>query len=189
MWLLRRLREKQATLKEIVTIGRSLKKVTDMYDVPLIINDNVEAAIELEASGVHVGQDDLDMNIAREKMGGSIIGVSCGTVEEAKVAMENGADYIGVGAVYRTGTKVDAGSPIGVEGLRGVVEGIGGRRVVAIGGIGQDGVGEIAKCGVGGVAVISAIMGKGDPEKEARVLKQEFLVGRREFGLKESVDG
>lgn len=125
-----------------------------------VVNDDARLAVELGADGVHVGQDDWSVGEARRVVGeGGIVGVSAGTVEEAERAIADGADYVGVGAVFATGTKADAGCPIGPEGLQHIVKCVRRRiPVVAIGGISPDNARACWNAGADGVAVVSAIM-------------------------------
>ena len=160
-------REKKKSTREMYEIAKRLRRITREYDAILIINDRVDLALAVDADGVHVGQDDLPPEVVREIFDG-IVGVSAHTVEEAKRA-ERYADYLGVGPVFRTRTKEDAREPIGIEGLRRIVEAV-SIPVVAIGAINRDNVLEVLKTGVAGVAVISAIAGAENPEEEAKNL-------------------
>lgn len=148
-------REKKAKDIEKLKIARDLRELTESYEATFIINDRVDLAIAVEADGVHVGQEDLPVEIVREIFDG-IIGVSVHSVDEAKNV--NGADYIGAGPVFATKTKEDAKDPIGLEELRKIVS-VSKVPVFAIGGIGVENVVEVLKCGVDGVAVVSAIAG------------------------------
>jgi len=160
-------REKKMSTKRMFEIARRLRKMTEEYDATFIVNDRVDLALAVGADGVHVGQDDLPVEVVREIFDG-IIGVSAHTVDEAKRA-ERFADYLGVGPVFGTKTKKDAREPIGVEGLRKIVRSV-SIPVVAIGGINRSNVLEVLKTGVVGVAVISAIAGAKDPKEEAKRL-------------------
>lgn len=141
-----------------------------------MINDNVELALEVNADGVHVGQDDCNVAEVRAVLGtDAIVGVSAGTREEATQALMDGADYIGVGSVYATGTKSDAGLPIGPEGLADIVACINGRiPVVAIGGISPNNVDACWNAGADGVAIVSAIMKSQHPGKVASGLRRSY---------------
>ena len=160
-------REKKMSTKQMFETAKRLRKLTEDYDAILIINDRVDLALAVGADGVHVGQDDLPAEVVREIFDG-IVGVSAHTVEEAKRA-ERYADYLGVGPVFATKTKRDAKEPIGIEGLRRIVQAV-NIPVVAIGSINRDNVLEVLKTGVAGVAVISAIAGARNPEEEAKKL-------------------
>jgi len=160
-------REKKMSTKQMFEIAKKLRKLTEDYDAILIINDHVDLALAVGADGVHVGQEDLPAEAVKEIFDG-IVGVSAHTVEEAKKA-ERYADYLGAGPVFATKTKKDAKEPIGIEGLRKIVQAV-DIPVVAIGSINRDNVLEVLKTGVAGVAVISAIAGAENPEEEAKKL-------------------
>ncbi len=160
-------REKKMSTKQMFETAKRLRKLTEDYGATLIINDRVDLALAVDADGVHIGQDDLPAEVVREIFDG-IVGVSAHTVEEAK-RVEKYADYLGVGPVFATKTKKDAKEPIGVEGLRKIVEAV-KVPVVAIGGINRKNIEKVLEVGVSGVAVISAIANAENPEKEARML-------------------
>lgn len=166
------LRDKTASDTELAAQARSLKALLDPHDVPLIINDRVEIAVACGAAGLHVGQDDLSPAAARDALGpGKVLGVSAGTPEEMAVVDPALVDYVGVGPVYPTGTKADAGAAIGLAGLRDMRRRI-ALPVVAIGGIDEARASEVMTCGVEGLAVVSAICSAADPEQAARRLRQ-----------------
>ncbi len=174
------LREKGLGDTELVEAARALKARLAPLGVPLIINDRVEAAKAAGADGVHLGQDDVDAARARAILGpAGLIGVSAGTMEEAARVDRGLADYVGIGAVYATATKADAGPPIGVAGLSALAATLRPLPVVAIGGIGTR---EAASVMVGntadGIAVVSAICSAPDPESAARTLRLEIAAGR-----------
>ena len=128
------LREKNLSKEEFLKEAHEVKKLTDKYGVPLIINDDVEIALLADAAGVHVGQKDMEAREARKKLGADkILGVSCRTVEDAKRAEEMGADYLGVGAMFATSTKTEA-EVITKERLMSICQSV-SIPVVAIGGI------------------------------------------------------
>lgn len=164
------LREKHASLREILKHGAQLKALCQQHKVPFIINDRVDVALLLDADGVHVGQDDIPGQEVRRLLGpNKIIGISAGTLSEAEWAMTNGADYLGVGPVYATSTKQDAGSAIG----GGLIREIAARwsiPIVGIGGIDQSNASEVLLAGADGVAVVSAICNHPDPGYAARAL-------------------
>ncbi|SMC27225.1 thiamine-phosphate diphosphorylase [Clostridium acidisoli DSM 12555] len=163
-------REKDASSREFYEVALKVKKVTDKYKVPLIIDDRLDIAQAVDASGVHLGQSDLPLKLARNILGkDKIIGISVGNVAEAKEAEADGADYVGIGTIFFTGTKKDIKTPIGIEGLTEIVENI---KIpsVAIGGINQENTKAVLKSGTNGVAVISAILGK----KDIRGAAEEF---------------
>lgn len=173
------LREKDLSFEEFKNLALKLKEVTDKYHIPLVINDNVEVAVKANTDGVHIGQGDMDVKEARELIGGEkILGVSAGTVEEAKRAEEDGADYIGVGAIFPTDSKDDAQS-VSIETLKEINKRV-NIPVVAIGGINLDNIDSFEGTDIDGVAVISAILGKEDIAKAARDLRKltdKFLGG------------
>lgn len=150
------LRAKDTQTAEVVAMGRMIMQVTS-GKIPLIINDDVEAAISIGADGVHVGQKDLEALKARGLIGQhKILGVSASMVEQAKKAQQEGADYIGAGPVFPTLTKTDADPPIGLDGLRDIKEAV-PIPVVAIGGINKENAQEVIAI-ADGIAVISAIL-------------------------------
>jgi thiamine-phosphate pyrophosphorylase len=159
-------REKDISSRQFYEITRSVKQVTDYYNIPLIINDRIDIAQAVDAAGVHLGQSDLHMLDARKILGhGKIIGISAGNADEAAEAERNGADYVGIGAVYPTGSKNDA-DIVGLDGLRDAVSSI-AIPSVAIGGINSSNVRDILATGVNGISVISAILDKEDIRKAA----------------------
>lgn len=154
------LREKTASKEEFLKLAKEVKGITDKYSIPLIINDNVEIAKTIDADGVHLGQSDEELTRAREILGDrKIIGISVGNVEEAKLAEKNGADYLGIGAVFYTDSKKDINEPMGIAGLKRIVKSVNIPNV-AIGGIHLSNVKEVMETGTDGVAVISEILGK-----------------------------
>ena len=165
------LREKHLDEDAFLEEARQLKILCRQYGVPFVVNDNVEIAMAADADGVHVGQDDMEAGDVRRKIGPSkILGVSVQTVEQALLAQERGADYLGVGAVFATGSKDDA-DDVSHETLQAICEAV-DIPVVAIGGISKDNVGQLAGRGLAGIAVISAIFGQPDIEAAAADLKQ-----------------
>lgn len=160
--------------EDSVALGEELRAITRAAGVALIVNDNIELARLLKADGVHLGQDDEPVAKARAILGAnSVVGVSAGSCEEAEDAIANGADYVGVGCVFGTKTKADAGKAIGVEGLREVVRHVGRRiPVVAIGGVTVENAELCKKVGADGVAVVSAVMRSEKPGQVARKLAE-----------------
>ena len=155
------LREKDLDFNNFVKEGTELKKITDYYKVPFVINDNIEVALAIDADGVHVGQSDLSAQEVRTRIGEhKILGVSAQTVEQAILAEQQGADYIGVGAVFSTATKNDA-DDVTHETLKAICEAV-HIPVVAIGGINEHNILQLRNSKVDGVAVISAIFAKSD---------------------------
>lgn len=167
------LREKNCTSREFYELALSVKNITDYYGVPLIINDRLDIAAAVNADGVHLGQKDLPANIARAVLGESkIIGVSANNLEAALKAENDGADYLGVGAVFATGTKKDT-KPVSTESLKEICSQV-KIPVVAIGGIKRDNITLLNGTGISGVAVISSVIGKPDISSAARELKALF---------------
>ena len=159
-----------AYLQEAFEIGRLCRS----YGVPFVLDDEVDLAIEADADGVHVGQEDMEAGMVREKLGKEkILGVSVQTVEEAILAKERGADYLGVGAVFPTGSKKDA-VDVSLETLKAISEAV-DLPVVAIGGISRDNVMELKGSGIAGIAVISAIFAKPDIEEATADLRKQCL--------------
>ncbi|AGK95282.1 thiamine phosphate synthase [Clostridium pasteurianum] len=164
-------REKDVTTREFYKVALEVKKITDKYNVPLIINDRIDIAQAIDADGVHLGQDDMPLRLARKILGkDKIIGISVGNVDEAKEAERDGADYVGIGAIFFTGSKKDIDIPIGISGLKEIVESI-NIPSVAIGGVNKENLSEVIKTGTHGAAVISAILGKENIEQAAKELK------------------
>lgn len=153
------LREKHLSEIEFLEEAKKIKKLCREYNVPFIINDSIDVALKCDADGVHVGQDDMEAGDVRAKIGNDkIIGVSARTVEQAILAEKNGADYLGVGAVFNTSTKLDA-NHISKETLKSICDAV-SIPVVAIGGITRDNVIELSGTGIDGIAVISSIYAK-----------------------------
>lgn len=173
------LREKDLSFEDFKDLADKIKSVTDKYHIPLVINDNIKVAVEVATDGVHIGQGDMDVKEARDLIGPEkILGVSAETLEQAKRAEEDGADYIGVGAIFPTGSKDDARS-VSIETLKKINKGV-NIPVVAIGGINHENIEELGGSEIDGVAVISAILAKEDPGKAARDLRKladKFLGG------------
>lgn len=166
------LREKELDEETFLQEAVEIKKLCRAYGVPFVINDNVEIALAMDADGVHVGQSDMEAMDVRAKLGpDKIIGVSAQTVEQARLAEQHGADYLGVGAVFPTGSKADA-QEVSHDTLQAICETV-QIPVIAIGGIGCGNVTELAGTGICGIAVISAIFGQEDIETAAKELKSE----------------
>lgn len=163
-------REKQLQGEELLEQGRRVRKVCRKHHVPFIVNDNASLALALDADGVHVGQGDMEVQEARRMLGpDKIIGVSAHNVEEALEAWRNGADYLGAGAVFATGTKGDA-SPLSRETLGEICRAV-EIPVVAIGGIDAGNAAELAGTGISGVAVVHGIFGQEDIQRGTAELK------------------
>ena len=166
------LREKRLDRDAFRREALEIQTLCRRYGVPFLVNDDVDLAIEIQADGVHVGQDDLEAGAARAKLGpDKILGVSAHTVEEALRAQAAGADYLGVGAVFPTGTKVDA-SVLSYDTLKAICTAV-DIPVVAIGGIGPDNLHKLTGSGVQGVAVVSALFAQPDGEQAARALRAQ----------------
>lgn len=166
------LREKEADSGTFYERAVRVKELTDFYHVPLIINDRVDIMLAVGAAGVHVGQSDIPASVVRKLIGpDKILGVSAGTVEEAVRAEDDGADYLGVGAVFPTETKKDA-DRVSLDTLRAICSTV-HIPVVAIGGINEKDIATFAGIGISGVAVVSALMQAKDPEAAARKLKED----------------
>lgn len=167
------LREKELDYGSFLDEAKKIKELCKEYKVPFVINDNVDIAIESGADGVHVGQSDMEAGDVRAKLGpDKIIGVSCKTVEQALLAQSRGADYLGVGAMFQTGTKSDA-TGVSFEMLKAITEAV-SIPVVAIGGITYDNVSQLSGSGIDGVAVVSAIFAQKDIKKAAKQLKEKL---------------
>ena len=159
------LREKSLKEDEFLEEAKVIKKLTKKYQIPLIINDNVEIALASDADGVHVGQSDISADMVRKLIGKEkIIGVSARTVEEAMKAKEDGADYLGVGAMFTTTTKLDAKS-VTIDKLKEIKKTV-DLPVVAIGGLSLNNIDELKEANVDGYAVVSAILKANDIKLE-----------------------
>jgi thiamine-phosphate pyrophosphorylase len=153
------LREKDVSSLEFYKIALEVKNITDKYNVPLIINDRLDIAMAVDAAGVHLGQSDLTCETARKILGDEkIVGVSATTLDEALAAEKDGADYIGVGAMYSTQTKTDA-CLVTIETLTKIKK-YSTIPVVAIGGINENNFIPLKDTGIDGLAIVSAILGK-----------------------------
>lgn len=166
------LREKEACYDEFKKIALEVKDVTDKYNIPLIINDNVKLCKDIDAAGVHVGADDLSVKKAREMLGDDkIVGGTARTLERALQAYNEGADYLGIGAVFTTTTKAGT-THMTRELARSINESV-GIPTVAIGGINIDNVNKLCDYGVKGVAVVSAIFAQEDITSACKTLLNE----------------
>ncbi len=167
------LREKELDRDTFLKEAIVLKELCARYKIPFVINDDVDIALEVDADGVHVGQEDMEAGRVREKLGpDKIIGVSCHDVEEALRAQASGADYLGCGAMFPTGTKPSA-DYISMDALRDVCAAV-DIPVVAIGGISLDNMEELRGTGIAGISVVSAIFAQKDPEQAARELTRKL---------------
>nr|GAT57665.1 TMP-TENI-domain-containing protein [Mycena chlorophos] len=183
------LREKHADTAEFLRIAQETKALTDKYNVPLIINDRVDIACAVKARGVHLGQSDLPIAVARTLLPAeTIIGISCNSVEEVRRARDAGADYVGLGAVWDTQTKTLTNPPVGVRGLGAMLHELDGTnvRAVAIGGIKSSNLARLLRGAVSetnhrldGVAVVSDIVASLDPGSAARRLRTIFHASKK----------
>lgn len=165
------LREKNLDYDSFLQLAIEIKKIADKYNVPFVINDNVDVAIACGADGVHVGQEDMDAKEVRKIIGpDKILGVSAETVEQAIRAEQSGADYLGVGAVFPSPTKLDA-EVVSFETLKEICKTV-SIPVVAIGGINEDNAVKLAGSGIAGIAVISAIFAKDDITAAVKRLRE-----------------
>ncbi len=164
-------RAKDVSTRQMIEEALELRDLCHAHGVPLIVNDRVDVALAIDADGAHVGQDDMPAAFARRLLGpGKILGVSAENVAEARAAMAEGANYLGVGAVFPTGSKADAGEPIGLQGLMWVAR-VSTIPFVGIAGINLANAASVIRAGAAGVAVISAVVSADDVEAAARELK------------------
>ena len=160
--------------KEKVELAIKLQNLCKKYNVPFIVNDDIELALEIAADGVHVGQDDLGVDEIRKLMPDKIIGLSIGNEEELKQSKVEYVDYVGVGPVYVTQSKDDAGGAIGYEGLELMRRFLPQMPLVAIGGIQTQHIKDVMKTNVDGVSIISAISYSDNIEKTVREMIEQF---------------
>lgn len=164
------LREKQLDLPHFRREALEIKALCRRYGVPFLINDNVDLALEIGADGVHVGQEDMEAGLVRQKLGpGKILGVSAHSPEEALRAQAAGADYLGAGAVFHTGTKTDV-STLSYDTLGDICAAV-HIPVVAIGGINEDNILRLKGTGIAGAAVVSALFAQPDVQAAARHMR------------------
>ncbi|MBU1699721.1 MAG: thiamine phosphate synthase [Candidatus Eisenbacteria bacterium] len=169
-------RDKEATTRQMIETAREIATLCARSNTKFIINDRVDVAIAADADGVHLGQDDFPIRLARHLLGPErVIGVSVDTVEEAREAWQEGADYVGFGPIYSTSTKTDAGPIIGIEALPGLTPKF-PIPLVAIGGLNRENIEPVLRAGVHGVAVLAAICQAEDPEAMTREIR-EFVAG------------
>lgn len=167
------LREKDCSSLDFFNTAVKIKEITDKYNVPLLINDRLDIALAVDAAGVHVGQSDLPVSVVRKIIGeDKIIGISAGTLEEALQGQKDGADYLGVGAMYATGTKKDA-NPTSMEELKKIREAV-SLPIVVIGGINEERVKDFKGTGIDGLAIVSAIIAQEDIAEAAKKIKSDF---------------
>ncbi len=157
----------------LIILADMLRQITDEAAIPLIINDRIDIALATGADGVHLGQDDLPIDVARNLMGNKIIGISTHSLAQARQAAEDGADYIGIGPVYSTTTKPDV-NPIGCEIIHEICKTI-SLPIVAIGGINEDNLAQVLETGVQRIAVVSAVLKASDPAAVVRRMALHIL--------------
>ncbi len=173
------LRQKAGTTREMIEVAKEMKRVCASAGVTFIVNDRVDVALAADADGVHLGQDDFPIPLARTLLGEDrVIGGSAGTLEEALKCQSEGADYVGFGPVYTTTSKHDAGPPSGLSLLK-LVMGHVSLPMIAIGGITAENVREVMASGVFGIAVISAVCCQLDPEEATKSLRRAMESGQR----------
>jgi thiamine-phosphate pyrophosphorylase len=170
------LRDKHGSTRAMVEEARALRGVLEPAGVPLLINDRVDVALAAEADGVHIGQDDMAPADARLLLGRTaIIGLSLSTVQQAQAAPLELLDYVAIGGVYGTTSKDNTSTPVGISGLRAIVQAVHARKaqfpICAISGINAGNAAEVIAAGADGVAVISALSLAGDPAKAAQNLR------------------
>jgi thiamine-phosphate pyrophosphorylase len=166
------LREKGGSTRRMIEVAKRMAAVCRQAGVPLIVNDRIDVAVAANADGVHLGQSDFPIPLARELLGqDKLIGGSAATLDEARICVAEGADYVGFGPVYVTGSKADAGPVSGPRVLKQVVETI-PLPVIAIGGITAENIPEVMQAGAHGIAVISAVCCQIDPEGATRALRK-----------------
>jgi thiamine-phosphate pyrophosphorylase len=165
------LREKNLSTREFINSALEIKRVCDSFDIPLIINDRLDIALAVNAAGLHVGRDDMPVGTARSLVEpGKILGVSVANVAEAIQAEKDGADYLGAGAVFSTGTKSDADN-VNRDELERITRAV-RIPVVAIGGINETNILYLKGTGIQGIAVVSAIFAQDDPKRATLHLKR-----------------
>jgi thiamine-phosphate diphosphorylase len=165
------IREKSADTRDFIDIAIAVKNILAEYDVPLIINDRIDIALAVNADGVHLGQNDMPLYMARKICGPDmIIGISSESQDDAVEAEMKGADYIAVSPVFSTPTKTDTVLPLGLSGITNIKKSV-KIPVIGIGGINLSNAAAVIKSGADGIAVVSAIMAADDPGKAARELR------------------
>ncbi|NLZ72190.1 MAG: thiamine phosphate synthase [Clostridiaceae bacterium] len=165
------IREKNINYQEFKKLALELKVITDKYHIPFVINDNIELAIDIDADGVHLGQDDMETSKARKLLGNNkILGISVNTVEQAVLAEKEGADYLGIGSIFNTGTKLDA-KVINMDIIKNIVDSV-SIPTVGIGGINKDNIHLLENSKLDGIAVVSAILKEKDIELSAKNLSR-----------------
>ena len=173
------LREKVATTKDFYHEGLGISDFLKWKEIPLIINDRIDIALALNADGVHLGQEDMPVDVAREILGpNKIVGASVFTPEEAKAAESKGADYLGLSPIFVTGTKPELTEQIGIEGIP-LIRRFVSVPIVGIGSMNQANAYEAVKAGLDGIAVVSSICSQEDPKTAAASIKAEVMRAKR----------
>lgn len=176
------LREKELPSLEFYNQAVAVKQVTERYHIPLIINDRIGIAMAVQAAGVHIGQHDLPAATVRKVIGENmLLGVSASSIAEAIQAQQDGADYLGVGAMFPTGTKTDAES-VSMEELQKIRTAV-SLPIVVIGGINKGNAGRFKPMGIDGLAVVSAIIAQSDIKAAAAELKDLFCGKEKKHGF------
>lgn len=176
------LREKELPSLEFYNQAVAVKHVTERYHIPLIINDRIDIAMAVQAAGVHIGQHDLPAATVRKVIGENmLLGVSASSIAEAIQAQQDGADYLGVGAMFPTGTKTDAES-VSMEELQKIRTAV-SLPIVVIGGINKGNAGRFKPMGIDGLAVVSAIIAQSDIKAAAAELKDLFCGKEKKHGF------
>ena len=176
------LREKELSSLEFYNQAVAVKQVTDKYHIPLIINDRIDIAMAVQATGVHIGQHDLPAAAVRKVIGENmLLGVSASSIAEAIQAQQDGADYLGVGAMFPTGAKTDAES-VSMEELQKIRTAV-SLPIVVIGGINKGNAGRFKPMGIDGLAVVSAIIAQSDIKAAAAELKDLFCGKEKKHGF------
>lgn len=176
------LREKELPSLEFYNQAVAVKQVTERYHIPLIINDRIDIAMAVQATGVHIGQHDLPAAAVRKVIGENmLLGVSASSIAEAIQAQQDGADYLGVGAMFPTGTKTDADS-VSMEELQKIRAAV-SLPIVVIGGINKGNAGRFKPMGIDGLAVVSAIIAQSDIKAAAAELKDLFCGKEKKHGF------
>ena len=176
------LREKELSSLEFYNQAVAVKQVTDKYHIPLIINDRIDIAMAVQATGVHIGQHDLPAAAVRKVIGENmLLGVSASSIAEAIQAQQDGADYLGVGAMFPTGTKTDADS-VSMEELQKIRAAV-SLPIVVIGGINKGNAGRFKPMGIDGLAVVSAIIAQSDIKAAAAELKDLICGKEKKIGF------
>ncbi|NSL50622.1 thiamine phosphate synthase [Calidifontibacillus erzurumensis] len=158
---------------EKISLAKKLQAICKQHDIPFIVNDDIDLALQIDADGVHIGQEDEDPLKVRKKIGSKILGISAHNLEEAQKAIEHGADYLGVGPMYFTSTKTDIREVKGPEVIKIIRMNDIQIPIVGIGGIKQNLARNVIKAGADGVAIISAISQSPDPKLAAKQLLNE----------------